>query len=244
MMTIWRVSAFCLALTQAVFAAEPLANAAELYQGKEFKQAFANPKDDPNLPRVLLIGDSISIGYTVPVRKLLKGRANVHRIPCNGQTADFGVANLPKWLGDQKWDVIHFNWGLWDLCYRNPAVQNHGHRDKENGTILATPEQYRRNLEAAVAILKKTGAKLVWCSTTPVPDGEPGRKKGDDLIYNQIAKEVMDANGIAIDDLHAHALKKLPEIQLKPGDVHYTEAGSEWLAEQVTGSILEALKQP
>lgn len=30
--------------------------------------AFDPVKDDPNLPRVLLIGDSISIGYTVPVR--------------------------------------------------------------------------------------------------------------------------------------------------------------------------------
>lgn len=40
--------------------------------------------DTPGLPRVLLIGDSISMGYTLPVRDLLKGRANVHRIPENG----------------------------------------------------------------------------------------------------------------------------------------------------------------
>src|SRR5512137_2492523 len=41
--------------------------------------AFAPVSDDPKLPRVLLIGDSISIGYTLPVRKLLAGKANVHR---------------------------------------------------------------------------------------------------------------------------------------------------------------------
>ena len=46
--------------------------------------AFAPVTDDPKLPRVLLIGDSISIGYTIPVRKLLEGKANVHRIWENG----------------------------------------------------------------------------------------------------------------------------------------------------------------
>src|SRR6185503_19430837 len=77
--------------------------------------AFDPDKDDPKLPRILLIGDSISIGYTVPVRNLLKGRANVHRIPDNGGPTTNGLAQLPQWLGKGKWDVIHFNWGLHDL---------------------------------------------------------------------------------------------------------------------------------
>ena len=38
-------------------------------------------QDDPALPRVLLIGDSISHMYTASVRRLLKGKANVHRAP-------------------------------------------------------------------------------------------------------------------------------------------------------------------
>ncbi len=233
----------CWLAMQLTCGADPLASTAELYEGKEFKQAFANPQDDPSLPRVLLIGDSISIGYTVPVRKLLKGKANVHRIPGNGQTAGFGVENLPKWLGEGKWDIIHFNWGLWDLCYRNPQSNNQGHRDKEHGTLSATPEQYRKDLEAAVAILKKTDATLIWCNTTPVPEGEAGRKSGDDLVYNKIAQEVMAANGILINDLHAHALKKLPAIQAKQGDVHFTAEGYDWLAKKVTVSILEAIME-
>src|SRR5438552_10306989 len=77
--------------------------------------AFAAVKDDPALPRVLLIGDSISIGYTVPVRRLLKGQANVHRIPENGGPTSNGLKKIDSWLGDKKWDVIHFNWGLHDL---------------------------------------------------------------------------------------------------------------------------------
>ena len=69
---------------------------AELAKGKEYTNAFAMPKDDPALPNVLLIGDSISIGYTVDVRKNLKGKADVFRIPTNGQASDFGLQNLDK----------------------------------------------------------------------------------------------------------------------------------------------------
>ncbi|MFM7209759.1 MAG: SGNH/GDSL hydrolase family protein, partial [Verrucomicrobiota bacterium] len=66
-------------------------------------------KDDPKLPRVLLIGDSVSRGYTQPARKALASKANLHRAPANcGPTAS-GLKNLDVWLGEAKWDVIHFN---------------------------------------------------------------------------------------------------------------------------------------
>src|SRR5689334_14491816 len=83
--------------------------------------AFAAVKDDPALPRVLLIGDSISIGYTVPTREKLKRKANVHRPGTNCGPTTRGVENLDKWLGDGKWDVIHFNFGLHDLKYIDDA---------------------------------------------------------------------------------------------------------------------------
>src|SRR5262245_37152009 len=62
--------------------------------------------DDPTLPRILLIGDSISMGYTIPVRNLLKGKANVHRIPENGGPTTNGLGKLQSWLGNNHWDVI------------------------------------------------------------------------------------------------------------------------------------------
>src|SRR5690349_9672394 len=71
--------------------------------------AFDKVIDVKDLPRVLLIGDSISIGYTVPVRKILATKANIHRIPDNGGPTTNGLANLHTWLGDGHWDVIHFN---------------------------------------------------------------------------------------------------------------------------------------
>src|SRR5258708_38523820 len=83
--------------------------------------AESNPKnmpDDPALPRVLIIGDSISIGSTDPVRELLHGKANVHRISENGGPTSNGVKKIDQWLGggkDAKWNVIIFNFGLHDL---------------------------------------------------------------------------------------------------------------------------------
>src|SRR6266853_1547477 len=79
--------------------------------------AFREIQDVAGLPRVLLIGDSISIGYTEPVRAELRGNANVHRIPTNGATTANGLKNLDAWLGTERWDVIHFNFGLHDLRF-------------------------------------------------------------------------------------------------------------------------------
>lgn len=207
---------------------------------------FAKVADDPNLPRVLLIGDSISIGYTVQTRALLKGKANVHRVPTNAGDTGRGVSGLDKWLKTLggEWEVIHFNWGLWDLCYRNPESKNQGRRDKVNGTLTHTIEQYTANLEKLIARLKHTDAKLVFATTTPVPDGEVGRKVGDDLRYNAAATKLVKQHGIAINDLHSVMAGKMDKYGKKPGDVHFTPEGSKLLAGQVAIAIEAALQQP
>ena len=199
-------------------------------------------EDVPGLPRVLLIGDSISIGYTLPVRELLEGKANVHRPAANCASTKHGLESLDKWLGDKdkKWDVIHFNWGLHDLKYMGPQGQNLADPENPTSAHQVAPEQYEKNLEELVARLKKTGAKLVWRSTTPVPEGAKGRVPGDSAKYNAIAKKVMDANGIPIDDLFAFAAPRWSEIGRK-ADVHFTPEGSKRLAEQVAKAIEKQL---
>ena len=192
--------------------------------------AFDPFKDDPKLPRVLLIGDSISIGYTMPTRKLLEGKANVHRIPTNGGPTTNGLKNIKKWLGDGKWDVIHFNWGLHDL-------------KMDAGKHQVPAGEYEKNLGDLVKTLKATKAKLIWASTTPVPEGnvKPERRDADVVSYNQIAKKIMDDNGVTTNDLYAFALPRLKTIQL-PVNVHFTASGSAALAERVARAIEEMLK--
>ena len=201
--------------------------------------------DDPALPRVLLIGDSISIGYTLPVREKLAGKANVHRPATNCGPTILGLKQIDAWLGDPKtdkgkWDVIHFNWGLHDLKYHDGKGTI---TPVDKGTQQVPPEEYEKNLRALVKRLEQTGATLVWCSTTPVPEGALGRIPADVPKYNEIAARVMREEGVETDDLYAFAQPKLAEIQQKK-DVHYTAAGYDQLAGKVAASIEKALGVP
>lgn len=197
-------------------------------------------EDVPGLPRVLLIGDSISMGYTLPVREMLKGKANVHRIPVNGGHTINGLTNLKAWLGTSKWDVIHFNWGLHDLKYL--AADNKTLVDPSvPGARQQVPlPEYEKNLTALVEQLKATGAKVIWCNTTPVPEGSTGRVHGVEVKYNEAASRVMKAAGVPIDDLWTHATAKLKDVQL-PANVHYTPEGYKYLGEKVAAEITALL---
>ena len=217
------------------------ANVAVAQKNKNVNPALAPIEDQPGLPRILLIGDSISIGYTLAVREQLKGIANVHRPKDNCSSTNTGVAKLESWLGEKPWDVIHFNFGLHDLKYVKPGSSQIVPIDTP-GSVLQVPlDQYESNLEKIVAKLKTTKAKLIWCSTTPVVPETTGRTTEDPLRYNQVAERVMRKHGIVIDDLYAFASQQLKDIQI-PKNVHFTPAGSKVLAQQVAKSITEALR--
>jgi lysophospholipase L1-like esterase len=179
-------------------------------------------EDNPALPRVLLIGDSVSRGYTQSVRKALAGKANVHRAPANCGPTSLGLRKLDVWLGDGKWDLIHFNFGIHD---RNTPV----------------PE-YSQRLEQLVERMKKTGAKLVWASTTPIPDVPEKKQTAASIVErNEAAAQIMQKHSVAIDDLFTAVTPHLEEMQ-NPNDVHFNGAGYEFLGQRVGEAILEALK--
>jgi acyl-CoA thioesterase-1 len=163
---------------------------------------------------------------------LLEGKANVHRIPENGGPTSNGIEKIDGWLGDGKWGVIHFNWGLHDI------------KLDTNGVHQVPADSYERNLRELVKRIKAAGARLIWASTTPVPEGKlsPPRRPGDEVVFNAIALRVMKENGVAVDDLYSFALPRLPDIQ-QPANVHFTAEGSKALAEQVAASILRALER-
>ncbi len=207
-------------------------------RSQEEREALRPVEDVPGLPRVLLVGDSISIGYTKPVRDLLAGRANVHRIPENGGNTRKGLLRIDAWLGDSKWDVIHFNWGLHDI-----RLDAQGRTDRSGPNAVPIAE-YEKNVRALVARLEKTGARLIWASTTPVPEGESKRNPEDVGRYNGIAATIMAERGIPIDDLFAVSTERCGSLHSGPGNVHYKVEGSKVLAESVTRSIEAALEGP
>ncbi len=193
------------------------------------------------LPKVLILGDSISIGYTDPVRKLLAGKAEVSRPNANCQHTAFGLANIDAWLGKTKWDVIHFNWGIWDTH----MVDAQGRLKKDNDPgelrIRHTPEQYRDNLLQLVEKMQKTGAKLVFATTTPIMS-RTGKRFEDIKVLNAVALDLMKRRDIAVNDLYDYVLPHAKEWQ--SGDkVHFTQAGNGELAKHVGASILKALEK-
>mgnify|MGYP003663794515 FL=1 len=180
--------------------------------------------DDPKLPRVILVGDSVSRGYTLATRNALAGKANVHRAPANCGPTATALKQLDVWLGKGDWDVIHFNFGIHDR--RTPAAD------------------YESRLETIVERLQKTGATLIWASTTPVPaDWKEGPSIKTAIEQrNEIAARVMKKHGIAIDDLFTFITPQLSETQ-NPKDVHFNEQGYTLLGSQVAKSISESLEK-
>jgi len=213
---------------------------------KKVNPAMAKVEDVAGLPRVLLIGDSISIGYTVPTRDLLRGKANVHRPPINCGPTTQGISQIDNWLAtggkDKKWDVIHFNWGLHDLKYMGPNGDNLANPDDKDSGQQVPPDEYRKNLTTLVERLQKTGAHLIWRTTTPVPEGAEGRIVGDSAKYNAIAAGVMTAAGVETHDLFTFSNTEHAKnpIMLK-ANVHYSKSGSAKLATDVARVIEAAL---
>lgn len=194
--------------------------------------------DQPGLPRVLIIGDSISIGYTLPLRAALAGTANVHRPPTNCAHTWKGLESLEQWLGEGKWDLIHFNWGLHDLKY----VDEGGKLAlPPKGKQVSTVGEYSANLEELVQRLKQTGATLIWRPTTPVPEGAQGRVPADLANYNAAAREVIDRHGIEVDDMNAF-IRDHNIPQVRPDNVHFSKDSSALLAGNSAKLIRRKLK--
>lgn len=178
-------------------------------------------KDDPALPRALIIGDSISRGYTLAVRHALAGKLNVHRAPANCGPTTSGLKNLDVWLGQGKWDVITWNFGIHDR--------------------RTDPEFYRKNLETLLKRLQATGAKLIWVRTTPAPPpGNLESKFTDQQCerVNSIADAIMKKNGIPEVDLYGLMKPVLKDLQ-GPNDVHFKPAGYEIMGQEIAKVVLE-----
>jgi hypothetical protein len=179
----------------------------------------------PDLPNVLLVGDSITRAYYPAVAKELSGAANVYLFATSCASGD---PRLPGQLHDYfsmmglKFAVIHFNNGM------------HGWR--------YTEQQYAAGLPGMIAALREGApqATLIWASTTPVlhdsTNGQSTNARVDER--NRLAAVLMAKEAIATDDEHALMLQ---HQDTHNGDVHFTEAGSAIQATQVARIIRQVL---
>ena len=179
------------------------------------------------LPRVLLIGDSITGGYGPKVADSLKGKASVARLTTSKSIGDPALlAEVALVLEQCPFDVVHFNNGLHGWGY--------------------TEAEYEKHFPELVATIRKHApkAKLIWATITPTRNREnlavlsDGAKRVQ--ARNKAAEAIVTREGIAVDDLYA-LVKDHPEYW-SPDGVHFNGKGIAVQVEQVTQRILEAIR--
>jgi dienelactone hydrolase/lysophospholipase L1-like esterase len=190
------------------------------------------------LPKVVLLGDSIRMGYAPLVAKRLAGKAVVVSPRENGGTSANLLRNVERWCLREKPAVVHFNCGLHDLKL-----------DKKTKQHQVELPQYKENLkELVVRLQKETTAALIFADTTPIIDARHAKRKAtfnrfeaDVQRYNAAALGVMKQCGVPVNDLHWVVTRQNVEQMLGPDGTHYTPAGCELLADAVADSVLRAL---
>jgi dienelactone hydrolase len=199
---------------------------------------LAQPKP-VELPKVLLLGDSIRMGYAPLVAKKLDGVAVVvHPGPVQGGDTANTLKHLDGWVGDHKPAVIHWNNGLHDLKV-----------SKKTNTHQVPLEQYGKNLaEIAGKLSKVAPGRVMFANTTPILDDRHATRKADfDRLeadvraYNAAASQALLPLGVPVHDLHRVVTDGGAEKLLGKDGTHYTPEGYERLAEAVADCIKRQL---
>lgn len=192
----------------------------------------------PELPKVVLIGDSIRLGYAPLVAQRLEGKARVVSPAANGGDSGNVLKNLQEWAVRERPDVVHLNCGLHDLKLSK--------KTKKHQVPL---QAYEANLREIVARLRKeTTAVLVFANTTPILDDRHAQRRADfDRVeadvaqYNAVAQRVMAEAGVPVHDLHGIVEDGGAAALLGKDGTHYTPAGYERLADAVADCVLRQL---
>ena len=220
---------YCLAMATAIGAASAI-HAEEPHiarESYEWANIWIPEATGTKLPRVLLIGDSITGGYGRKVAESLKGKASVAQLTTSKSIGDpVLLVEVALVLDQCRFDVVHFNNGLHGWGY--------------------SEAEYQKHFPELVATIRKHApkAKLIWATITPMR--QPGKL---DVIAestkrvqarNKIAEGIVAKEGIAVDDLYG-LVKDHPEYW-SPDGVHFNAKGIAVQTEQATKRIMENLK--
>lgn len=192
----------------------------------EWCDIWISHANETNLPRVLLIGDSITRDYYPEVEKHLAGKAYVARLATSRFISDpVLLQEIALVLDNTKFDIIHFNNGM------------HGWQHSEKEYDAAFPK-YLATIKAHAP-----HAKLIWANTTTLqtsPAGDSPQRSDERIAQrNAIALKYVKAAGIAADDLNS-LVKNHPEYHRD--NVHFNERGIALQAAQVAAQIEKLLK--
>jgi len=197
--------------------------------------------DDPKLPRVLVIGDSISMNYHNATKAALQGKVNYHRIEGNSGDSARGATSFASWFGDTSVKGMHWN----------AVVINHGLHDlkqRDGNKHQVEPGEYQKNLDKIFQQAVSKNIPIIWCTTTPVPGtstGSTGRRQDEDLLYNRAAEAVLQKfPQITVCDLNKLVRGSAVFDEWRKGsNVHFKGEEQVTLGEKVAEVILQVLKK-
>lgn len=181
------------------------------------------------MQELILIGDSIRMGYQADVIRALSELAEVWAPTQNGGNSANILQHLNEWIISRSPDVVHINCGLHDL-----------RKDFDTGKPAIPITQYESNLRALLGrILAETSCTVIWATTTPVNETWHHERKGFDRLetdvaaYNAVALKVADDLGIPINDLFGVITDAGRDSYLTSDGVHFTPAGCTLLGKAV-----------
>jgi hypothetical protein len=205
------------------------------------------------MKNLLLLGDSIRMGYDSFVKEKLAGKMNVYFPEDNGRFVQYTLRAISDWKGQLELpeiQVIHWNNGLWDAMHL--SVNTPGDDGEAAGdtfvpaTIpeklffekdaLTPPEIYRYMLGRVFTRLRNIfpEAEIIFATTTPVLEEQSTwafRSNAEIDEYNHIARETLLPMGCRINELGEFARKNCSSFHRDW--VHYTDEGSSLLAQQI-----------
>ena len=164
------------------------------------------------MKKVILIGDSIRMGYQQTVREELAGVAEVSWPEMNGFDSRNVLAKIDEWAVASPSDLVHINCGLHDLK-----------RDRTRGAFQVPLEDYSGNVEQVLRdFLDQARATVLWATTTPVNERwhrarKPlDRLEADVQAYNAAALEICGRLGVQVDDLYTFVIRAGPIPSCRP----------------------------
>ena len=185
--------------------------------------------------KVVLIGDSIRMGYQPLVAAKLAGEAEVWGPAANCRHSLWALDHFDAWVVTQAPDILHVNFGIHDQSTMP---------DGECQILLA---QYRLCLRRFLARTRELDSvRMIWATSTPLRAGGPDTPKRDwqprGLVeeYNAAALELVNAEGLMVDDLHGAVLGAGFWNCLSDDGCHMTEAGNDVLSDAVVDSVRRA----
>jgi len=182
--------------------------------------------------KVLIIGDSISMGYIPEVQRRLADIAEVVHNPGNGGDSANVSAHIDDWLNAVEPDTVLLNCGLHDIK-----------RQTGTRTYQVPIDDYRRNLLTILDCIRAADCRLLWVTTTPVIEARHqavkdfDRYNADVTDYNAMAQAIVEDAEVAVIDLHAVALQAGLETVLGDDGVHFTQDGYDQLGRAVAHSL-------